>query len=273
MGHADIVCDQKGHWWLVCLGIRPVSYPPYHVLGRETFLAPVVWNEEGWPVVGNGGVIEPRVDLPDLPEVVQQPVGGFVDRFESSRLDPRWNHIHAPVSENYSPGQEGIILRGSESTLDDRYRKTFLGTRQRHHACRIAMEIDFLPRGEADEAGLTVFYNEQHHYEIGLTMRQGERCVVFRRRIGSLRKEERVEVVDTNPTILEVEAQPEWYSFFYGTPGPSDVLNRVSSGRGEARFLSKEVAGGYTGVYFGMYATSPRATTARVRWFRYKVET
>ena len=35
---------------MVFLGTRPVS-GRYSVLGRETFLAPVTWTEDGWPMV------------------------------------------------------------------------------------------------------------------------------------------------------------------------------------------------------------------------------
>lgn len=42
LGHADLVWDGDGQWWLVCLGIRQHGeWPPVHHLGRETFLAPV----------------------------------------------------------------------------------------------------------------------------------------------------------------------------------------------------------------------------------------
>jgi xylan 1,4-beta-xylosidase len=54
-GHADLVQAHDGSWWAVFLGIRPVSYPFGHHLGRETFLAPVTWSSDGWPVIGHGG--------------------------------------------------------------------------------------------------------------------------------------------------------------------------------------------------------------------------
>ena len=51
-GHGDLVQAPDGSWWLVFLGVRPKGGSPgYHVLGRETFIAPVTW-EGGWPVVG-----------------------------------------------------------------------------------------------------------------------------------------------------------------------------------------------------------------------------
>ena len=68
-GHADLLEDENGNWWLVFLGIRRFSHALLHNLGRETFLAPVKW-ENGWPVVGyNGnGTIELVMDAP-LPGV------------------------------------------------------------------------------------------------------------------------------------------------------------------------------------------------------------
>ena len=39
-GHADLVQAHDGSWWAVFLGIRPVSYPFRHHLGRELFWRP-----------------------------------------------------------------------------------------------------------------------------------------------------------------------------------------------------------------------------------------
>ena len=54
-GHADFVQTESGDWWAVFLGCRP--YHPYekeyYNTGRETFLAPVKW-ENGWPTINPG---------------------------------------------------------------------------------------------------------------------------------------------------------------------------------------------------------------------------
>jgi beta-galactosidase len=49
IGHADLVQLKDGSWWLVCLGFRPKGGNHHH-LGRETFLAPVIWTQDGWPI-------------------------------------------------------------------------------------------------------------------------------------------------------------------------------------------------------------------------------
>ena len=66
LGHADLVETPDG-WWLVCLGIRPQG-GRFHHLGRETFLAPVTWSEDGWPVVNGKGTLETNLTAPRLPQ-------------------------------------------------------------------------------------------------------------------------------------------------------------------------------------------------------------
>ena len=51
VGHADLVDDGNGNWYMVVLACRPNQ--GYTLLGRETFLAKVTW-EDGWPVVNAG---------------------------------------------------------------------------------------------------------------------------------------------------------------------------------------------------------------------------
>ena len=62
VGHADLVDDGNGNWYMVVLACRPNQ--GYTLLGRETFLAKVTW-EDGWPVVNAGvGHLEEVVTLP-----------------------------------------------------------------------------------------------------------------------------------------------------------------------------------------------------------------
>ncbi len=64
-GHADLVCTSMGEWWMVCLASRPYG-GHFRNLGRETFLAPVSW-EDDWPVVSPGtGKLEFRYPMPKV---------------------------------------------------------------------------------------------------------------------------------------------------------------------------------------------------------------
>jgi beta-xylosidase len=48
-GHGDIFQDDQGLWWAAVLGIRNGPSGRYP-LSRETFLTPVDWTEDEWPV-------------------------------------------------------------------------------------------------------------------------------------------------------------------------------------------------------------------------------
>ena len=57
-GHMDLTCGPDGRWWAIFLGVRP-QWEDYgdcveSQLGRETFLAPLEWTSDDWPVVNSG---------------------------------------------------------------------------------------------------------------------------------------------------------------------------------------------------------------------------
>lgn len=273
-GHADFVQLEDGSWWAVFLGIRPVSVPfsgRHHHLGRETFLAPVTWSADGWPVIGDGGKIAEKMDAGTLPIVADESPSTDVDDFNSNQLQLEWNFLRNPRDKDWSleerPGW--LTLRGSAVTLNDIGSPAFVGRRQQHFRCSVSTLLSFEPVQEGEEAGLTVYMNERFHYEIALACgAYGRRQVILRRRIGSLWKVESEEEYEGSDIILGLEAEPAKYSFYYSSPNGE----RKPFGSGECALLSTEVAGGFTGVFFGLYATGngkPCAAPASFDWFQY----
>lgn len=65
-GHADFIQAHDGSWWTVFLGFRPQSHT-HHLTGRETYLAPVQWNENEWPVVNGNGTVALDMNSTTLP--------------------------------------------------------------------------------------------------------------------------------------------------------------------------------------------------------------
>ena len=101
-GHADMIEDHNGNWWMVCLAIHPCQEKKdrvlLHNLGRETFLTPVVWTEDGWPVVGEKGLISPEMDGP-LPGESPIPVNrDFADEFSEKS-------VYGKLCEGYCGGK------------------------------------------------------------------------------------------------------------------------------------------------------------------------
>ncbi|MFD0695931.1 glycoside hydrolase family 43 protein [Paenibacillus sp. GCM10027628] len=272
-GHADLVQLEDGSWWGVFLGTRPVSVPfegRHHHLGRETFLAPVTWSSDGWPVFGDGGKVSEKMDAGTLRLEAGMPWVAK-DDFEGRELHSCWNFLRNPLAGDWSleerPGW--LTLRGSATSLNDIGTPAFIGRRQQHFRCSVSTLLSFEPLQEGEEAGLTVYMNERFHYEIALTYDQEGSCkVILRRRLGFLWKVELEEAIEGSEIILGLEADPSNYSFYYAEPD----RQRRSFGTGECSMLSTEVAGGFTGVYIGLYATGngrPCTVPAYFDWFQY----
>jgi xylan 1,4-beta-xylosidase len=274
-GHADLVDDGKGNWWMVLLGIRPQGGHYWHHLGRETFLAPVRWDAQGWPVVNDGKPIGPDVRVSALPAGATSaatPALPARDDFDRP-LGPAWNFVRNPVRASYSITERAgwLTLHGTAVSLEQEKgaSPTFVGRRQQHLRARVATRIDFAPAGDKDEAGLVLYRSPRHRYELGVRRSGAGREVFVRQTIGA-----HVSTVTASapapgrePLVLHIDAEAARYTFSWGPA--ADRLNKL--GAAEPRFLSSEVAGGFIGTYVGLYALAPGgATPAAFEWFDYE---
>ncbi|MEO3753768.1 glycoside hydrolase family 43 protein [Streptomyces sp. B6B3] len=262
-GHADLVQGPDGSWWMVHLGVRAGGGTPgWHVLGRETFLTPVRW-VDGWPVVG-----EPAPDLPAPPWPLRPGVEPPVrDDFEPGELAPHWISPRQRPEEHYTTKERAgwLTLRARGRSLDDPD-VTFVGRRQQHPSCRVRALID----PAEGRGGLAVRLDERHHYEIEATPDE----VRVLARVGPLHSVVASQPTPAGPLVLRVEVTatprvddprtgPDSLAFGVEEPDGTFVLLGTLDGR----YLSTEVAGGFTGRVVGMYAG---AGTVHVDWCDYE---
>ncbi len=251
VGHADLVQDQHGKWWAVCLGNRPVSYPQRHNLGRETMLAPVDFSGE-WPVFGNNGVLEEEFEVLMLPGKVKENKNKevFEDYFDAEELHLSWNFKGNPDDSLWDCGNGALKLYGNDKKLSDAAVTAWVGRRQKHHECRTQVTLTFPTVQEGEEAGITIFMNCLHHYEAAVMHKDGVRKLIFRRRIGSLWKIEKEIEYHKDSVTFVLTANRDQYSFFY----ISDDKEKYLLGSGEVQYLTTEVGGMFTGNYIALYA-------------------
>ena len=160
------------------------------------------------------------------------------------------------------------MLHGSAVTLNDIDSPAFIARRQRHFDCCARTVLDFSPGHENEEAGIVALMNERHHYEIGVTLHEGARQVFVRRRIGDLSAVVARRSIDAGEVTLEIRCETDKYIFAYAVG--SNSIEPIAEGN--SRYLATEVAGGFTGVYLGMYATGNgkrNTTPAFFDWFEY----
>ena len=269
IGHADLIQLPDESWWTVCLGIRPRN-GKYHHLGRETFLAPITWNAEGWPKVGSDGIVKPEYPVPNLPEHVweTEPVR---DNFDRPELRLAWNFLRNPYDADWSLSEKpgSLRLNGSKVSARDQDSPAYVCRRQTAFDMIASTQVDFTPTAPNEEAGLLVRGNDANHYDFVITRRAGKRVVLLRQFLQDKEVALNSMEIGTGSTILRISATDREYSFWVQEEGQTAV--RI--GTATTKDLSTEIITGFIGTYIGMYASgNGKANTnpADFDWFEYE---
>ncbi len=267
-GHADLIQAADGSWWMVHLATRHPGYDHTSPLGRETFLEPVEW-VDGWPVVNQNHTAqiknyEPTLPLHPWPAIPQR------DNFDSSTLGLRYEFIRNPGPESWSlterPGY--LRLHGNEFNTNSYFSPVFIGQRQRDLQCRVSARLEYRP-ANGEEAGLTVFMDYQHHYDILVTRRGDRVYAVLRKTIGDVICQVAEREIRDDRIILGIDATARDYRFWYC----EDRKDTVILGTGESQYIGSEIAGSFTGMMFGIFASGNGQAAikpADFDWFDYQ---
>lgn len=269
VGHSDFVQAHDGSWWILFHGFRPQS-GLHHLLGRETLLAPVRWDNNAWPVINGNGTVYLDMNIKTLPLKPNQPAPTRT-QFNTPKLGFEWNYLYNPIAANYSLKERPNHLRLKTSTvqLDQRgATPTFVGRRQQHINCTVTTPIELNNASLNDEGGITVYMTNQHHYD--LFVRQGDKgkqVITLRYSLGSMQHIEKEVELTKGKFYLRVEGSNNYYSFSYSTD--NNTFHKL--GQMDVRYLSSETVGGFTGIYFALYAASQKHSkgVADFEWFDY----
>lgn len=278
LGHGDFV-ETPGGWWVVFLGIRPRG-GRFHHLGRETFLAPVEWSGDGWPVVNGARPISESLPVPALAthEFSREPVR---DDFTNAELEPCWQFVRNPDPQCWSlterPGW--LRLRGLAGSLRDTAPVAFVGRAQTAFTMRISARMDFDPKSPCEEAGLALRGNERNHCIAGIRLRDGARRAFLRTVLDDLAVEHFSDAVLPDAAVVfSIVAEPLRYTFFVRESEGVDVaLGSLPTQELSTEVLSAQKAAEvmtFTGVYAGVYASGngrPSSEPADFDWFDFEI--
>jgi beta-xylosidase len=188
------------------------------------------------------------------------------DDFDDERLAPQWVSLRdrppGLVTTGKRPGW--LTLRARGASLDDRD-VVFVGRRQQHHACRARALVD----ATEGSGGLAVRMDEQHHYEVEVAGSE----IRLVARLSSVRRVVASQPAPPGPVVLRVDVTTPAPD--YPGSGPDLVALGFEEPEGtftalaalDGRYLSTEVAGGFTGRVIGVYAATG---TVHVDWFDYE---
>lgn len=258
-GHADIFEDENGNWWMVFLGYRMLPRLKLQILGRETFLAPMKW-EDGWPVVGLGGYALPEMDAP-LPKIeTVKPVCHDVSYdFDKDSFDKRFTFVRNPERERYIHDKDSrtLTLIGSGTSLDDvNAQPTFAGVRQPDFNILLTAKLD-LKNTDAKKAGISIMQTAGYHHDIYVETENGDTYAVFSRTAAFINdKPGRVMLTDCDEAELFIKGDNK-YLYFGIMAGDT----QITLGKALCASLCSEtvVPRSFTGVFLGMFAQYGKA--------------
>jgi xylan 1,4-beta-xylosidase len=277
-GHAQFVQGPNGQTYAIFLAVRPYE-DNYYNTGRETFIVPVVWKGE-WPVMDPGpdGV---QYTYPAQFAEVKQPGArpqsgnfGYTLTFEK-QLDPALLFLRTVDSSSFSLSKaKGLTLKLKPETCAETGNPSFVGKRQQHMYCTTETELSFVPKGDGEQAGLVVFQDEKHFYYLCKSVVGAKPILTLyqstdKPKIMTMLAETPLKSATAN-VRLRIQAEGDTYGFHFSENGKTW---NVLKDKVDARFLSTQVAGGFIGCVFGMYATSsgqPTTNTASFTWLKYE---
>lgn len=301
-GHADFVELEDGSWYTVMLASR--IYGGYHKnLGRETFIAPMVW-ENDWPIISPGtGRIEFEYPAPELPAGDVVPVPDATrDEFDCEKLPFHWNYLGTPEEGLIRIADSHVYIRTAEQGIvpreDSGQKSTFrfgggrggivkcmpyLARRQQHMSFEAATKVDFLPES-SETTGLAIVQNAFHGLRIEVAQ-EGDAIVArvvkttsrnegsrFEGNLVTYWEEEvlgQQEISAAGSYELIIRAEGQSHQFLVRDGGALYVVAENVDGG----FMGSETAGGFVGAYIGMFASGNGADTGREAafdWFTYE---
>lgn len=251
VGHGDLFQAANGDWFMVMLAVRP-SYG-FTTMGRETFIAKVVW-ENGWPVVNPGaGMLSKELNtkLEDYEIVEPETSRPNIDKhyvFKTmSEFGPEWMSLRKSAENFTAFSKDGLMIKcGDDNLAGDGY-PSYVCLRQDCHnfEARASFLTDNLLMGT--KAGLAYVQNERFHLRLEVTECKARVILVLNGKEEVIAEENYYSSPAT--FVLRVDGIKASVYVLKDT-GMEPLVRDINVSP-----LSTEVAGGFVGCTVGMFAT------------------
>ena len=280
-GHASMVETQDGSWYIVFLVGRPLSTLGRCILGRETAIEEIAWQDD-WPVLKHGSS-QPRIEIP-APLLTNKliPNGHTLESFDQPKLSPHFQSLRVPIDESWCSltKRSGYLqLRGRES-LTSLHKQSLVARRVQSYHVTASTSLEFDPATFQEMAGLVFYYNTGHfHYLYVTASPDGSRKVL--RVISSNNfemhsHEESVDITGYEHIILHATMQREALQFSYSLDGKTyipmgPVLDASILSDDHVRDGSERYRPAFTGCFVGLCCQdlAHNQKWASFEWFDY----
>ncbi|WP_334075204.1 glycoside hydrolase family 43 protein [Paenibacillus sp. A14] len=173
-GHGSLVQTPGGEWYMAHLCTRPVD-GQYAILGRETALQRVVWDEQGWLRLGaDGNVPQLKVPLPGgvTPKEMST---DFEDDFSGPGLKKNWNTLRILADESWCSlaARRGYLRIYAGESVQSLFRHHILAIRQTDKSFRAETQVESSPASYLQMAGLMLYLNEDNYWYACVSYEEG----------------------------------------------------------------------------------------------------
>jgi xylan 1,4-beta-xylosidase len=273
-GHAEFVTGPDGKTYAVFLAVRPYE-GNYYNTGRETFIAPVKWANE-WPIINPDFKeiqYQYNVNFKEFKQKGTPPQSGnfsYSTRFENG-LDMSYLFLRTHDASWYkTSASKGLTINLKPETCMEMGNPAFIAKRQQHTACTVGTTLAFSTAKPGEKAGLMAFQDESHFYFICKSVDSSQHPVV--QLFKGLKNEKSMQLIaekllttGKQDIRFRIVANGANYRFEYA---PVSGVWITLKDDVDGKFLSTEVAGGFIGNVFAMYATSSGGATTNTANFK-----
>lgn len=268
VGHADMIETPAGEWYMVMLGVRPQE--GFTLMGRETFLAKVVW-ENDWPVVNPGvGKLTDTVEV-NLPEWIPAgDAGSYTVRTQGRNCEPgssrkylfdrmdalgdEFLYLRNPAADMYRLTKgEGLYLHFGSVTLKEPASPSFIAVRQQHHSFQVKAVLMTERLKEGRKAGLALVQSDRYQFRLEVCEGKAEAILCEK---------------GQDKVIASVRAPDGEITLLLRVEGLKAAAGLISCQRSDMivqevdiRSLSTEISGGFVGCCVGLYAAAEGVET------------
>ncbi|MFW6677314.1 glycoside hydrolase family 43 protein [Lacrimispora sp. AGF001] len=255
-GHGSVIDTQNGETYLVHLCARPFVPELRCTLGRETAIQKMIWTDDHWLRMANGGnLAEVLVEASNLPEVPVKQIPDF-DDFNEEELGLQY---YAPriMPQRFAdlkarPGY--VRIRGQESRTSLN-QVSILARKLTSVYATVTTKMEFVPEVHQHSAGLILYYDNMNY--INLRKYYSETLGQSALSIIHLENGEKTEFLNTRIPVsddpiylrLTIEGRQSYFSWCY------DGVNYQKIGRvfDTTRFSDEYCKyGEFTGTMVGL---------------------
>lgn len=122
--------------------------------------------ESGWPVFNGGNPISENIEgvLED-----KSPLAPYFNDFSAHALDPSFYFIRTPYKPFHTLRAGSLRLNANSYALGDRDSAALIVRKQTSYRETFETSLAFVPKDNLTEAGISIYYGDMLHNEIGIT--------------------------------------------------------------------------------------------------------